>query len=424
MQTDVIVIGAGVSGLAAAKRVMDVGKEVLTLEARDRIGGRIHTHRQFGVPVDLGASWAHNIQHNVLAQDSTFKLQLLPFTNLLSQLEEHAVYNHVGKKMDQEHFKRIKQFVNDFFDYLIIQSPNKELGQVLSAFEIKSMPENEATVAKRWLSNLLACWAGANLSKTSVKMWQSMVNEGDHTYVTNRYDTLINYLAAGLNIHLKSPVKHIDYSDNRVKIQVGKDVFEASTVIVTLPIGVLKSGQCHFTPLLPPEKMRAIESIGSGLLSKSAFKFSHCFWDTDVLSIQRFPTQESPIQIYINYESMMNAPILSAMYGGEVADIIEGMSQTQKNELMLSPLRQIYGENFVEPEAVISTSWRLDPFSQGAYSYLPYKVEDDCFDLLAEPVNNRLFFAGEATHREFYATVHGAYETGIRAADEALQALK
>lgn len=422
MVYDVVIVGAGLSGLSAAKKLIQENKTVLVLEARNRLGGRIYTNREFGIPVDLGASWAHDLPNNQLAKEFSSNLNLLPFGDLLEQLEEHVAYDESHQLQSKALLAGVKSYVGAFFKHVAALPSDIGLTDALNDFAGYDLSQDKVPVVKKWLANLLACWSGAELEHTSVALWQAMAEEGDMAYVLNGYDTIIDLLADGVEVKLDNPVQQIDYSQE-VTMVVARDItYKATKVIVTLPIGVLKSAQCSFVPELPVEKQAAISNIGSGLLDKAVIKFPHCFWQKEVLSIQRFPTVDSDIQVYINYQAMLKAPILVALYGGDFASAVESLSFTEKVQQLLVPLREIYGNDFVEPEKVITTSWLSDPHAKGAYSYLARGEDASCFDALAQPVVDKLFFAGEATSREYYATAHGAYESGRRAAEELLQA--
>lgn len=422
---DVIIIGAGVSGLAAASKLREAGKEVLVLEARDRIGGRLFTNKQFGTAVDLGASWIYDIDQNLLVKNFKSEFSLIPFGDLMSRLGKQVLYGSDNEIIEKEKLNSVIQFVNDFIIYLSNQSPETNLGNALTEFQSNLFQEKELTYIKNWVGNLLAFWTGTELVNTSSLIWKAITDDvsGQAYYVINGYDNVANHLSQGLDIYLKHCVDHIDYSTECVRVEAAGQIFEARCVIVTLPIGVLKNDYCKFTPSLPKEKIEAINSIGCGVLNKAVLNFSHCFWDKEALSIQCLPTTKSPIQYYINFHAMNKTPFLVAIYGGAAAEKMEQISQTEQKENLLLPLREIYGKSFVEPKSIIMTSWGQDRFAQSAYSYLPRGQQVDIFECLSKPIGNRVFFAGEATSSRNFATVHGAYETGLIAADQVLAIL-
>lgn len=425
---DVIVIGAGLSGLTAANKLAQNNQSVLVLEARDRVGGRVNTNHDFSVPVDLGASWVHDLPNNQLAKDFSDLLDLLPFSDLLDQFEEHVAYGQFYKLQNTQTLKQIKNFVGDFFKQ-INNISNKPLTTILENIYPKNLDQDSLPVIKKWLENLLACWAGDGLAKTHPELWKSMTEEGDMSYVLNGFDQVINKLSKNLTIHLNSPVKLINYQTTKNKTHItiettSQFIYKAKKVIVTIPIGVLKSENWNFVPKLPADKQLAIKQIGNGILNKAVLKFEKCFWDKDALSIQCFPSRQSDIQVYINYQAMYGEPILVALYGGDVARHMEQLELDNISEVenqLLAPLKNIYGNKFQSPEKIFTTKWQADPYALGAYSYLAAGSSLDCFDKLAEPIENKIYFAGEATDSKYYATAHGAYMSGLRVAKEVLQ---
>lgn len=422
---DVIVVGAGLSGLAAGNKLTQNNQSVLVLEAKNRVGGRINTNHDFSVPVDLGASWAHDLPNNQLAKDFSDVLELLPFSDLLDQFEDHVAYDQFYKLQNLEALNRIKNFVRHFFKE-INNTRNKTLSSTLENLNSINIHQDKLPIIKKWLENLLACWAGDELAKIHPQLWKGMTEEGDMSYVLNGFDQVINKLTKNIDIQLNSPVKLINYAQTKNKKYItiettNHSIYKAKKVIVTLPIGVLKSESCNFVPKLPVEKQQAIKQIGNGILNKAVLKFEHCFWQKDALSIQCFPSENSNIQVYINYQAMYGKPILVALYGGDVARHMEYLEQDNIAEFenqLLAPLKNIYGDKFQSPEEILTTKWQTDPYTLGAYSYLPSDSKLDCFDKLAEPIENKVYFSGEATDNKYYATAHGAYMSGMRVANE------
>lgn len=422
MRYDVVIIGAGVSGLAAAKKLIEGNKNVLVIEARDRIGGRILTDRNLGFPIDLGASWAHDLPNNFIAKQPTaFNIQLLPYHDLHHQLNSHTVFDAENKKLNLYELEKIKNFFCDISKILGFQPDDVNLAKLVETYHDPELTKSESVQVKNWLANFMVCWSGSELDETSIKVWKNMQEESKQAYVLNGYDRLIENISKGISIVTSAEVKKIDYSGDQIKVYTSQGEFWAKQGIITLPIGVLKQGAVEFIPALPESKLIAIKNIGSGSLEKAVLQFPHCFWDEQALSIELLHSKSSPIQIYINYYALMNKPVLVALYGGKTAKKMEKIRKFKSLESFVAPLKKIYRDRYVDPINIIHTQWNEDPYTRCSYSFLPRGINESCFDVLAEPINDRLYFAGEATHKTMYATVHGAYLSGIKAADKILQ---
>lgn len=422
MVYEVIIIGAGVSGLSAAKKLQEENRNILVLEARNRIGGRISTDRSLGFPIDLGASWAHDLPNNIIAKQPTaFNIQLLPYHDLHHQLNGHTIFNAENKKLNLYELEKIKKFYCGIAKTLGFQSEDVNLAQLLETYYDPELTKTESIQVKNWLTNFMVCWSGSELAETSIKVWKNMQEESIQAYVLNGYDRLIENLSMGIPIKTATEVQKIDYSTDRIKIYTSQGEFAAQQVIITLPIGVLKRGLVEFIPPLPESKLMAIKNIGLGALEKAVLHFSHCFWDEQALSIELLHSSSSSIQTYINYYALMKKPVLVALYGGNTAKKMEKIRKFKSLESFVAPLKKIYRDQYQDPVNIIHTQWNEDPYSQCSYSFLPRGVNDNCFDRLAEPINNRLYFSGEATHKTMYATVHGAYLSGIKAAEKIIK---
>jgi monoamine oxidase len=230
------------------------------------------------------------------------------------------------------------------------------------------------------------------------------------------YGQIATGLAQGLDVRVKSQVKRVEYSDREVRVATDQDLFTAGKVIVTLPLGVLKSGAVTFAPALPDEKMKAIRRLGMGVLDKVYLRFPQVFWpkESDVLGV--ISQAKGEWAAWINYYRYTGQPILAALNAGNFAKTLEGLANQEIVNAAMKVLRQIYGRSISDPERFIITRWGADPFSLGAYSSIPPLATGQDYDTLAAPLGDRVFFAGEATSRTYPATVHGAFLSGEREA--------
>ena len=187
--------------------------------------------------------------------------------------------------------------------------------------------------------------------------------------------------------------------------------------IVTVPLGVLKSGSPAFQPALPRRKRRAIDQLGMGVLNKTCLLFDDVFWQKDVEVVGYVGAETGQWAETLNLYPYTGQPILMMFNAGLYGARIEAMPDAEVVSQASAALADMYG-SVPEPEDVLITRWRSDPWSYGSYSYVPVGASFRRHSDLARPVDGKVFFAGEATHRDYPATVHGAFLSGVRAARE------
>ena len=197
-------------------------------------------------------------------------------------------------------------------------------------------------------------------------------------------------------------------------------VFNGDQAVVTLPLGVLKAGGINFSPGLPSEKIGAIERLEMGLLNKLILKFPYIFWPETTAFLGFSEDVLGENSVFLNLVPEYQQPVLLGFSGAGAAQNIEAMTDREITARAMLKLRRVYGANIPEPEDILVTRWGQDPFTFGAYSHIRMGATRRDRVRLAEPVGGRIYFAGEATHSQFPATVHGAYLSGLRAAWEIL----
>lgn len=195
-----------------------------------------------------------------------------------------------------------------------------------------------------------------------------------------------------------------------------RGTFSADKAIVTLPLGVLKKGLVRFDPPLPERKTAAIERLGMGTLDMVALAFPEPFWPHDHDFIAGYPAEGDIFPRFFDRFRKTGRPILVASVGGRGAEALESLSDGEVEAAAMRPLRRLFGGAIPSPVSMRRTAWASDPFTSGSYSHIPVGASPADYDALAEPVEDVLFFAGEATNREHPATVHGAYLSGLREA--------
>lgn len=414
---NVLIIGAGISGLAAAKKLKDKGYNVTVLEAQPKVGGRLATNRSLGIPFDEGASWIHGTNGN-------------PITTLAQQagMTTFETVDQNRKSFDIGGVLRNPSQYDTAEDELYsILNTIKNSGTPTQSFESvfnTLYPDKAANRLWKFLLSTYITFDCGDLNNLSSLLY----NEGEEfggpeKIATNGYDTLPNYLANGITVQLNQRVSKIDYSDNKVVVTHNGLQTTADYVLVTVPLGVLKANTIQFTPSLPSAKLNAIQKIGMGCVNKFLVTWDTAFWD-DVQYISYTPETKDKFNYFVNvkkFHPSSNALITFAY--ADYARQTETMTDAQIIDEIMAHLRDIYGPAIPNPTSFLRTKWQSNQNSFGSYSYTAVGTEMQHYTDLAKEVNNKLFFAGEHTEADYFSTVHGAYLSGIREADKIIDLL-
>ncbi len=413
----VIVIGAGISGLAAAKKLKETGFNVIVLEAQEKVGGRLRTNRSLGVAFDEGASWIHGIDGN-------------PIASLAQQAGMNTAYTDDDSRKSYDIggvLRSATTYDNAETELYTILNSMMNSGNANQSFETIFNNLYPAKTTDRLWNFLLSTYVTfdtGDLDKLSSIFYNEGEEfDGEERIATNGYDTIPNYLANGLNIQLNQRVTEIDYSNTKIKVLHNGTQSEADSVIITVPLGVLKTSAIQFIPALPTVKQNAIQKIGMNCVNKFLLTWDIAFWD-DVQYISYTPTTKDKFNYFVNVKKVN--PSVNALMTFAYADYArqtETMTDAQViNEIMLH-LKDIYGNSIPNPTNMIRTKWQSNVNAFGAYSYTAVGTEMQHFDDLAEEINDKLFFAGEHTEADYFSTAHGAYLSGIREADKIIALL-
>lgn len=417
---DVIVVGAGISGLAAANQLKKMNYKVLVLEARDRVGGRIWTDHSFGPPVELGAHWIQGVEKNPIAELAS-KLNLDVAT---TDFDNSVFYQSDGKLVNQKETQDLEKLEARFNRYIsdAQEELNTDISLEILVQKFKKR-ENLSLENQKKLNfmncNIIEMDYAADLKDLSTLYYnQDESTVGDDVIFRKGYSQLPEYLAKSLTIKLDQSVGEINYQQDIITVKTQSNIFYSHYVICTVPLGVLKKNVITFIPGLPKEKIEAIEKLGMGTLDKVILLFDYVFWDKNKIGIGYIPQEGKRWTNFFNVYPVLKIPMLIAFNEGDTALEMEGWPDEKIIESAMQTLKVLYGANIPNPTQYKISRWADDKFSYGSYSHIPVGASGKDYDLLAKSVNAKLFFAGEATSRQNPATVPGAYLSGLRVAKQ------
>lgn len=416
---DVIVIGAGAAGLGAARLLQDEGYQVVILEARERIGGRVWTsHAWPESPLDLGASWIHGVEGNPVNELA----QQFKVNTVSTNYDNITTYDPAGWALsDSERDKldrRLEELLVELAETREKLDSDTTLGEALNqaAAEL-DLTEAELRDLNYAANTTIEHEYAADVAELSLFYWDEGEGFGGPDVIFPKgYEQIFLSLAQGLDIRLNHFVSQVEYGDDGVRVSTDRGMFEADYVVVTLPLGVLQKNVVKFAPPLPQPKLEAIGNLGMGLLNKVYLRFREVFWAEESDLLGYIAPDKGEWAEWLNIYKYTGQPILLAFNAGTYGRYLESLADETIVSGAMQALRTIYGPDIPDPTGWIITRWASDPLAGGSYSYLPPGATPTDRDTLAQPVAGRLFFAGEATLRDYPATVHGALLSGREAA--------
>ena len=417
---DVLVIGAGIAGLRAAEVLVAAGRRVIVLEARDRLGGRIYTDRSWGVPVELGASWIHGVENNPIAALAAAKGITTQATDY-----ESVTYGTDGQRLGDGALDAIEEQVADLVEAGREGSPDTDeplrsaLDRAIAAANLD--PAQRLDVEMGITASVEHEYATDAVNLSATNFDDGADQRGGDALLPEGYDQVVAAVANGLDVRLRHVATSIDTAGDRAVVVTSQGRFDAESVVVTVPLGVLKAGTIEFLPALPEPKSRAIAKLGMGTLSKTCLRFESQFWPDDAELIDIVPSASRRGQWVesLSLTGLVDVPALMMFNAGEFARAVEAMTDPEVIASASSALKPAFPE-FSTPTGLLRSAWSVDPFSLGSYSFIGVGASLADRDALAEPDGRRVF-AGEACSRDHAATVHGAYTSGEAAAKALLR---
>lgn len=411
MKYDVVIIGAGAAGLAAARVLSGAGRSVCVLEARPRIGGRVHTLHvsELPVPVELGAEFVHG------ESATTFGIVDAAALTACELPDDHWWSGHGRRERIPDFWGRIDA----------VRAKIGALRRDVSFAEFlrrQRLQPRLRELARTFVEGYHASHADRISARVLRKADQEQEDpRGNAQFrLTGGQDALIEWLRAGLDprrteIRLSTPVSLVAWSKGGAVID-GR--VRAAAAIITVPIGVWKAGALRFEPPLS-EKENALSKIEAGHVVKIAFQFRERWWD----EINFLHTSDRFMPTWWT-TAPVRSPILTGWAGGHAADALLAEGGQAMVDRALDSMSTAFGVPRRKLDttlvATFTHDWQNDPFSRCAYSYAAVGGENAA-RALARPVRRTLFFAGEATSSDETGTVAGAIDSGYRAAREVLQ---
>ncbi|GAB3014038.1 FAD-dependent oxidoreductase [Mycobacterium bourgelatii] len=412
-----LIVGAGVAGLAAARSLADAGWPVRLIEARSRIGGRIHTNRDWGTPLELGASWIHGTTDNPLNElAERARAQRVP-TAYYESAKLAIDPRLSGVNYDN---KVWRQFVSD-------ACAEVDGGTVAAAVKAAANREELTTTERAelafYVNSEIEEEYAADADQLSANTFdQGNFTSGPQVVITSGYDAIPRLLADGLQIELNTVVTAVVRRGTSVTVRAGDRSFEGRAAIVTAPLGVLKSGAIAFDPPLPDQHLRAVHALGFGALSKSFFRFDRRTWDEENAFFHYLGSDDGMWTQWFTLPAAAG-PIVLAFNAGHRGRWVENATPGEVMTNALPIARQLFGSD-VAPVQVMSSRWTTDPYALGCYSFHAPGSGLDDRRRLQEPIGDRLYLAGEAVTVDNPGDVHGALLSGRSAAAELMRRLR
>ncbi|MEM7434181.1 MAG: NAD(P)/FAD-dependent oxidoreductase [Myxococcota bacterium] len=422
----VIIIGAGIAGLTLGNALAAAGIESVVLEARDRIGGRIDSRDVGGVPVDLGGMWISGPVGNpatcVIREEGLDWRAAEPLD--VTTRGYDAV---LGQSVDLGALLEAATAIDGFYDSVagIARNlgPNATAADALAVFlDQAGLTGTERRYAEFALRVEFEINTAQSPELVALSDNPSRALPGGEHFPEGSYRGMVNALGRGVDVRLDTVVSRVAYDDDGVTVETSSGVERGSHVVVTVPLGVLKAGAITFSPELPEAKRGAISRLDMGELEKVVLRYDEAFWpDPGTGNFLYLSEQPGEFPLIVDYTGFAEgAPTLVGFYCGNYGREVSAMPDEDISGRLAEIVEEIAGAPGPTPTDIHVTRWKSDPFALGSYIYLPVGATSADIQTLAEPVGERVLFAGEATSLDYNGYVHGAILSGIREAERLL----
>ena len=404
-ETEVVVVGAGAAGIAAARRLKDAGVPCLLVEARHRLGGRGYSVKHGGHGIDLGCGWLHSAETN-------------PFV---------AIAAAQGRAIDRSTPSWGRPALDHAFPLAEQRAYQQAMASFYERLSALAHEDNDVPVAAafepggRWnglIGAVVTYISGGAADRVSAQDFDNYAGTDVNWRVAEGYGTVIAAHADAVELALETPVTRIDHSGRQLRIETERGTIVADRAIVTLPTNILAAREDLFFPALP-HKTEAAAGLPLGLADKLYLTLDRADeFGRDTRVFGRTDTDATASYTF----RPQGRPQVEGYFGDGLAAALERGGVSAFVDFAIGELTGVLGSNFEKRVALLDMHlWGVDPFARGSYSFArPGKV--GCRQVLAAPVDDRLFFAGEACSKLDFSTAHGAYLTGLAAAEDVLAA--
>ena len=397
---DVVIVGAGAAGIAACRMLQAAGLTVQVLEARYRVGGRAHTEQMLGLPVDMGAAWLHFAEENAftgIAQEGGF--------TVIRREPNWGAEALIGARSPTQQER--EQVGRSWEHYFGLIEAAAQAGKDVAVSEV--LPQDDF----RTRFDAVMTWAVGVESGAVSTLDLARYAESTHNWaVAQGLGSVVAHSAAGLRVTLGAQATTIRWDEKCVRVDTPRGSIRARAAIVTVPTSVLASEDIKFAPQLPARFTNAFAAIPLGVVNKVFIRVEEGglpFAGTTQLIGTDTTSRTASYTV-----RPAGQPLIAAFFGGELSWELE-----QRGELSAfanDELKRIFGAELVGGIlATHATGWGSDPWAKGSYS-AARPGQADQRAVLAEAVSPNLCFAGEACSREHYGTLHGAWQSGRKAA--------
>lgn len=417
---DVLIVGAGAAGIAAGRRLLATNKKFAIIEASDRMGGRCFTDRAtFNLPFDRGANSIH-----LPAQSPLPKLAAQNGTELYPDpaREQIRVRKRIGVEKDLEEIHSKLELEEFYADSVRCYAAIAQAAADKSDLSCAEVLPADLGYWQRTMEFVLGPYRfGAELKELSAKEYATSIHRSSAWLSRQGVGALIGRLALGVPIKFFSPVTLVDWSDRSVTLAMGQEVVTARAAIITASTAVLAAGKIEFRPRLPARYASAFDKLKLGSYDHVALAFNDNALGlnaNEVVFEKAFTTKTAALFGNV-HGTNLSLLTLAGQTGAELAD----KGESAMTGFALDWISGIFGSRAKRAVARMqATSWKKEPWTLGAFSSAPPGAQD-ARKTLVEPLNEVVWFAGEAVSQNFWGTVGGAWQDGERAANAVIAQL-